>query len=47
MWGTDWPHLPDGQHDTGRMFNLLAVWAPDPETRRLVLADNPDKLFFR
>ena len=30
LWGSDWPHLPDGQRDTGELLNLLADWAPDP-----------------
>ena len=29
LWGSDWPHLPDGQRDTGELLNLLADWAPD------------------
>jgi 2-pyrone-4,6-dicarboxylate lactonase len=32
LWGSDWPHLPDGQRDTGELLNLLADWAPDRPT---------------
>ena len=43
----DWPHLPDGQRDTGEILNLLADWAPDEADRRTILVDGPDRLFFR
>jgi predicted TIM-barrel fold metal-dependent hydrolase len=46
IWGSDWPHLPDGQRDTGELLNLLARWAPEPQHRQLILADTPDVLFF-
>jgi 2-pyrone-4,6-dicarboxylate lactonase len=28
IWGSDWPHLPNGHRDTGEILNLLADWAP-------------------
>ena len=46
LWGTDWPHLPDGQRDTGELLNLLADWAPDPADREAILVESPDLLFF-
>jgi predicted TIM-barrel fold metal-dependent hydrolase len=46
IWGSDWPHLPDGDTDTGTLLNLLADWAPNPETRQMILATTPGKLFF-
>jgi 2-pyrone-4,6-dicarboxylate lactonase len=46
IWGSDWPHLPDGQRDTGELLNLLAAWAPDPQDRHRILVDSPDVLFF-
>ncbi len=46
IWGSDWPHLPDGQRDTGELLNLLADWAPDEADRRQILAASPDRLFF-
>ena len=46
IWGSDWPHLPDGQRDTGQILNLLADWAPDEADRRAILAGGPDRLFF-
>ena len=45
-WGSDWPHLPDGQRDTGVYLNLLADWAPDADDRHKILVDSADQLFF-
>ena len=33
------------QIDDGRVLNLLPVWAPDPATRKLILVDNPARLY--
>lgn len=46
IWGSDWPHLPDGQRDTGEILNLLADWAPDPAVQQQILVDTPRRLFF-
>jgi 2-pyrone-4,6-dicarboxylate lactonase len=46
IWGSDWPHLPDGQRDTGEILNLLAEWAPTDAARQTILADGPARLFF-
>ena len=46
IWGSDWPHLPDGQRDTGEILNLLADWAPTAEARQTILVDGPNRLFF-
>jgi predicted TIM-barrel fold metal-dependent hydrolase len=46
IWGSDWPHLPDGQRDTGEVLNLLADWAPTPEARQAILVEGPGRLFF-
>jgi predicted TIM-barrel fold metal-dependent hydrolase len=45
IWGSDWPHIPEGGKDTGALLNLLSDWAPDAEARRRILAANPAKLF--
>jgi predicted TIM-barrel fold metal-dependent hydrolase len=45
-WGSDWPHLPDGQRDTGVYLNLLADWAPNAVDRHKILVDSADALFF-
>jgi len=47
LWGSDWPHLPNGQRDTGELLNLLATWAPSAEDRQKILVDSADQLFFR
>ena len=46
IWGSDWPHLTDGQRDTGELLNLLAEWAPDEGTRKQILVDGPQTLFY-
>jgi 2-pyrone-4,6-dicarboxylate lactonase len=46
IWGSDWPHLPDGRRDTGEILNLLADWAPDEADRHRILVESPDALFF-
>jgi predicted TIM-barrel fold metal-dependent hydrolase len=33
------------QIDDGRLFNQLAVWAPDAATRKAILVDNPARLY--
>lgn len=43
----NWPHLPNGQRDTGELPNLLADWAPDPADRTKILVDSADHLFFQ
>ena len=57
LWGSDWPHpqqipgralsevTPLYQIDDGRVFNLLPVWAPDAARRKIILVENPAKLF--
>ena len=46
VWGTDWPH-PNHKAipDDGALVDLIAEIAPDERTRRLMLVDNPAKLF--
>lgn len=46
IWGSDWPHLTNGQRDTGEYLNLLADWAPGEAERHAILVDGPDRLFF-
>ena len=46
VWGSDWPHVAmPRMPDTGRLRNLLKVWAPDPSTRDRILVDNPYRLY--
>ncbi|MGH8861049.1 MAG: DUF6351 family protein [Jatrophihabitantaceae bacterium] len=39
IWGSDWPHLPNGHRDTGDLLNLLGTWAPDPAVGERILVD--------
>jgi len=54
LWGTDWPHpnttpsakvSPPLAIDDGRLFNQLAIWAPDPQARQKILVENPTRLY--
>lgn len=45
IWGSDWPHIPEGGRDTGELLNLLAAWAPDAAVRDQILSANPARLF--
>jgi predicted TIM-barrel fold metal-dependent hydrolase len=45
IWGSDWPHIPEGGRDTGELLNLLGDWIPDATARRKILLDNPARLF--
>jgi predicted TIM-barrel fold metal-dependent hydrolase len=45
IWGSDWPHIPDGSRDTGELLNLLAQWTDDAAVHQAILADNPARLF--
>ncbi|MEV6171420.1 amidohydrolase family protein [Streptomyces sp. NPDC051954] len=47
VWGSDWPHLTNGQRDTGELLNLLADWAPDAADRHQILVEAPARLFYR
>jgi len=46
IWGSDYPHLSfaDKVH-TDQLFALLQTWAPDEDTRRMILSDNPARCF--
>jgi predicted TIM-barrel fold metal-dependent hydrolase len=45
IWGSDWPHIPEGGRDTGVLLDLLGDWVPDAGARRKILVDNPARLF--
>jgi predicted TIM-barrel fold metal-dependent hydrolase len=45
IWGSDWPHIPDGGKDTGALLNLLSDWAPEAAARERILVTNPARLF--
>jgi predicted TIM-barrel fold metal-dependent hydrolase len=49
IWGTDWPHsnnfAPGRTPNDGDLVDLLAAFAPDENTRKRVLVDNPAALY--
>jgi predicted TIM-barrel fold metal-dependent hydrolase len=57
VWGTDWPHPDSSRArpamevsprlpiDDVRLLNRLAVWVPDAATRKLILVENPRRLY--
>ena len=47
VWGSDWPHpYFDGpMPNDGLLLDVLAEMAPDAETQRRILVDNPAKLY--
>jgi len=46
VWGSDWPH-PNVAHmpNDGDLVDLIAEITPDVKARRLMLVDNPTRLF--
>lgn len=48
VWGSDWPHptsKPDNKPDDALLMDLLATWAKSDEQIRLILVDNPQRLY--
>ncbi len=47
VWGSDWPHviIRTAMPNDGDLFDVLARWVPDPDTRRQILVDNPASLY--
>ncbi len=49
IWGTDWPHSnnfgPGKTPNDGDLLDLLAEFAPQEETRKQILVDNPAVLY--
>jgi predicted TIM-barrel fold metal-dependent hydrolase len=45
IWGSDYPHLSFAEHSSVELFNLLGRWTSDEHIRKLILADNPARLF--
>lgn len=47
LWGSDWPHRGQSRRlpDDAALLDLLMQWAPDRETRRRILVDNPAELY--
>ena len=46
VWGSDWPHPTEpARPDDAALLDLLNRWVDDDATRRLVLVDNPARLY--
>ena len=57
LWGTDWPHTqtvagkdpnevtPFSRIDDAAVLRLFNSWYPDATTRKMILVDNPAKLY--
>jgi predicted TIM-barrel fold metal-dependent hydrolase len=47
LWGSDWPHavFKGTMPNTTALYDLLGDWAPDEQTRKRILVDNPAALF--
>lgn len=48
LWGTDWPHpnLKSHMPDDGLLVDHIPHIAPTPELQRLLLVDNPTRLYW-
>lgn len=47
LWATNWPHPGQAVRPTPRVLAAqLEHWVADPNTRRMILVDNPDTLYF-
>lgn len=47
LWGTDWPHPNIAKHmpNDGDLVDLIPLMMPDAATQKLVLVDNPHRLY--
>lgn len=47
QWVSDWPHtgLVWDMPNDGDLLNLLHDWVPEPDLRRRILVDNPQRLY--
>ena len=48
LWGTDWPHpnLKDHMPDDGLLVDYIAHIATTPELQKMLLVDNPTRLYW-
>ncbi len=48
LWGTDWPHPNMTTHmpDDGDLVNLIPRMAPSPAKQKVLLVDNPMRLYW-
>lgn len=48
LWASNWPHPGQSVHPSpATLAAQLRRWVPDDDTRRRILVDNPDRLYFR
>jgi D-galactarolactone isomerase len=48
MWASNWPHpsaRPGQKPDDADLLDLLLDWAPDDAARRMILVENPARLY--
>lgn len=48
LWASNWPHVgvpPEYAPDDAELLDVLLAWAPDEETRKAILVDNPVRLY--
>jgi D-galactarolactone isomerase len=45
LWATNWPHPGHTPQDEAALLDCLLDWAPDERARRLILVDNPARLY--
>jgi predicted TIM-barrel fold metal-dependent hydrolase len=47
IWGTDWPHPNIKKHmpNDGDLVDLIPAMIPDEKTQKMVLVENPQRLF--
>lgn len=46
LWASNWPHPGKEGYSDNDMLDLLLDWAPDDQTRRMILVENPAKVYF-
>lgn len=45
IWGSDYPHLSFSENHSVDLYNLLARWTGDDKVRKMILTENPARLF--
>lgn len=45
LWASNWPHPARGPRDEAELLDLLLEWAPNEADRKLILTDNPARLY--
>lgn len=45
LWASNWPHPGHAPKDDAMLLDTLLAWAPDEADRRLILRDNPARLY--